>query len=271
MYTWIDVLFDLRYLSDPQAGICPDDKRPDEATVGRAAKTGWHYGFVNRMGVGEAKKFGMRGSYALNAVLHYNFKQDRFADAARQLAAMDGWWTWFGGVNAVWVMYQRVVPGVGAPKPEDTPNSEGSDVAWRHGNKYTACALNRDGHVAVITPRVPNSRQDLVFRTVDTAANFTWLPGEYTCRMRADTYKTGGFQERAAGYDQDPQSPLPQQDRAPWWYYASPRIKNQCKVLYSGGSGMNFHPFDYPENLSAVYRTSHAIWRELPNDPSQRW
>jgi|GEM_PF-1028562 prepilin-type N-terminal cleavage/methylation domain-containing protein len=266
MYTWVDVLFDLRYLSDPQAGVCPSDRRPDEPARARGMRSDWRYGFVRRQGVGEERLFGVRTSYALNVALHFNFKEDRFPDAARQVMAIDGWWSWTGSLNAAWLMRPRVVSG-NPPDPAQWPHSRATMVGWRHGNRFAAETLYRDGHVAVLIPKVPKSQQDLIFRTVDTVNTFVWLPGEYSCRDYNGLYSEGNFPERITDYDTDPASPRSDRKRGMAWYYANYRNSGR-KVV---GPGDNYHPYAFPEHLSAVYRTMRGIWRELPNHPSQRW
>jgi prepilin-type N-terminal cleavage/methylation domain-containing protein/prepilin-type processing-associated H-X9-DG protein len=267
MYTWVDVLFDLKYLSDPQAGICPSDQRPDDLTKMRGQNPTWNFGFVQHMGLGEAKRYGVRTSYALNALMHFNYKGDRFKDAGRQVTAIDGWWSWFGALNATWLMYGRVAPSQ-PPDPTTFPGKGATCVGWRHGAKLTADALYCDGHVAVLTPRVPKSRDDDIFRTVDTGASFVWLPGEYSARDFDGKYAQNSYPERVMQYDSDPESPYTTDHRRmPKFDYAR-QTQSDYKVV---GPGNNWHPFSFPEYLSAAYRTQHAIWRELPNDPTQRW
>jgi prepilin-type N-terminal cleavage/methylation domain-containing protein len=270
MYTWIDVLFDLRYLSDPKAGLCPTDQRPDELAQKIGANAAMQYDFVREMGRGESPKYGTRTSYALSAIMHYNFKEDRFREAARQVYAIDGWWTWFGCLNAAGILSGQVGP---PQDPVNFPlqNGMGSMVGWRHGTKRVAVALYNDTHVAPITPKPPKSRDDIKWRTVDTGASFTWMPGEYTCRSREGAYGDGAQPDRITAYDTDPQAPYQDHKRRPGWKYAvdTGRVK---KILPNAENpDNNYHPFNFPEQLSAVYRTAMGIWRELPNDPSKRY
>ena len=264
MYTWVDVLFDLDYLSDPQAGVCPNDKQADEPAKRRAEDPDWNYLFVRQQGVGDAERPGIRTSYALNAVLHYNFQQDRHRDAARQVMAIEGWWTWTGSVNAAWLMRPRILGS--SADPMQWPHSEATMVAWRHGSKRNAQTLYRDGHVSALTPRVPKTQQELVYETVDTTQTFTWMPGEYAVRFRQSPYNYGNYAGRIPEFDTDPGSPLDGQQRAPAWHYAQYR---GAGLKYIGGDN-NFHPYAFPEYLSAVYRTNRGIWRKLPSDPQQR-
>ncbi|MGH6961271.1 MAG: hypothetical protein ACREE7_12355, partial [Dongiaceae bacterium] len=183
MLTWVDVLFDRDYLGTPKAGLCPTDRRPDEPMErrGRGQAGVWgSYRFVENMGVSEPPKYGVRTSFALNAHMHYNFPQDKHDDGARQVYAIDGWWAWFGCLNAAWLYSPRIT---GAPPDSlNWPNLYGTMVGWRHGKRFGADALFLDGHVTVLTPRIPASLQDLLTRTIDTSTAFTWLPGENPSR-----------------------------------------------------------------------------------------
>lgn len=261
MYTWVDVLFDLDYLSDPQAGVCPNDKRPDEPTRRRAEDPDWNYKFVRQQGVNDTERFGVRTSYALNALMHGNFAEDRFKDASRQVMAIDGWWTWVGCLNAAWLMRPRIL---GSPAdPVTFPHQWASMVGWRHGKRHNAQTLYCDGHVALLTPRVPKSLAELVYDTVDTSTSFTWLPGEYACRYYFRDYKDG----QPPDYE-----PTAYDNLKPAWIIARDTQRGGKPILplgkYEGSN--NTHPYSYPEHLSACYRTERGIWRKLPSDPQQR-
>ena len=184
MLTWVDVLYDMNYLSDPKAGLCPVDQRPDE--VPNIRGEAWQKYFVRTMGIEDQQRNGTRTSYALNLQMHFNFPEDRWKDAARQVYAIDGWWCWFGSLNAAWLMAPRVMSSV--PAPHTFPNAYGTMVGWRHGRDFKAETLYRDGHVAALTPRVPHDLADLFYHTVDTAKSFTWLPGETSTRNPYNRY-----------------------------------------------------------------------------------
>lgn len=188
MLTWVDVLFDEGYLGDVRAGICPVDELPDSPTESRAE--GWDgFWFVDHDMIGmlaEAPRKGVRTSYALSAVMHYNSPNDRHQDSSRQVYAVDGWWTWFGGLNAQWLA------GGCEGVPYNTPNWQATMVGWRHTAEYIANALFCDGHVARIVPYFAGYVQydppDDPDRTVDTTKYFTWLPGERSTRYVDDSY-----------------------------------------------------------------------------------
>jgi prepilin-type N-terminal cleavage/methylation domain-containing protein len=260
MYTWVDVLFDLDYLSDPQAGVCPTDQRPDDVTKRRAAV--WQFQFVRQPGVNDMKRDGVRTSYAMNAQMHFNFLEERYKDAARQVFAMDGWWTWFASLNASWLMRPRVVPG-GAQDPVPVATDHMTMVGWRHGRDYAAETLYRDGHTVPLKPRVPNSAQDVVFRTVDTAVSFTWMPGEYACRDYGWTY---GQNLPQAGM---PPEILALYPKEPTWVAVKRDGRGGKRIGPIGGD--NVAPYAYPDQLSAYYRTDKRIWQKLPADPTRRW
>jgi prepilin-type N-terminal cleavage/methylation domain-containing protein len=262
MLTWVDVLYDLDYLDDPKAAICPTDRRPDEICeylargaggVGRPRK------FVRNMGMGEQERYGVRTSYALNGILHFDFPQDRDADASRQVRAIDGWWTWFGSLNAAYVLAPKI--GINPPpNPLWFPGGfASSHVGWRHRD-YGAQTLYRDGHVRFLKPRIPTSIEDLLWRTVDTTISFTWLPGENPSRNYRDAYNQDpsypyGIQQ----YMQSPDPILPE--------FVTAWNSGGYKLL---GGNNNYHPFGFPEELSAAWRTDNDAWRKLPNDPQGR-
>jgi prepilin-type N-terminal cleavage/methylation domain-containing protein/prepilin-type processing-associated H-X9-DG protein len=168
MLTWIDVLFDNDYLGDWKVGICPSDRYPDEVTEARGEW--WNFRFVRNIGAGEQPRGGVRTSIAINSHMSYNFNQDKFqGQPARQIYAMDGWWTWFGALGAHWLMGPRVGQ---YPPPMNWPHWEANMVGWRHGREYRAMTLFLDGHVSPITPRVPRSLGDLR----DRADGLRFLP-----------------------------------------------------------------------------------------------
>lgn len=259
MLTWVDVLFDNGYLGEWRAGICPTDRRPDEPSERRATggRPDWgnQYQFVENFGIGEAPKFGVRTSYALNAHMHYNFPKDKYADGARQVYAIDGWWTWFGSLNAAWLMAPRVLGA--SPDSLTFPNVYGSMVGWRHGKKFGADALYLDGHADTLIPRIPNSQQELLYSTVDTSKSFTWLPGEASGRYYNKAWGEGEPYENA---------------QAPQWANLKPawlaaRATNSGKNL---GTPEQFHPYAFPDELSAAWKTNNRAWRKLPSRSAQR-
>ncbi len=256
MYSWVDTLFDLDYVGDIKVQICPNDKRPDEAT--RLWGIAWGFRFVNEFMRGEPPKPGVRTSYALNIQMHFNFPRDRFKDAGRQVYAADGWWTWFSSINAAWLMAPRVLNG--QPDPSAFPNQGGTGVGWRHGNDNSANLLFCDGHVASLAPRSTNlaTLQDLWFKTVDTSKQFTWLPGENPSRAKEHRYDQMNYPGRDTNYD----------GRYPSWYF--PRLNNTGGKWVGPQGGDNFHPFAYPEELNAVWRTHNNAWRKLPNAQADR-
>ena len=146
MLNWTDVLFDERYLSDLEAAVCPLDQQPDE--VAEARGQDWSFYFVHHFGMNEPIKRGVRTSYAINALISYNCKEDRYQDASKQILAIDGWWSWFGSLNAQWV-----ASGGNAGAPYDYPHWEGTMIAWRHSFERAAVTAFMDGHVEPIVPQ----------------------------------------------------------------------------------------------------------------------
>ena len=274
MYTWVDVLFDLGYLSDPRAGICPSDRRPDPVTERLAAEDQFNRLFVRVQGANEQPRHGIRTSYALNAQMHFNFAKDRYEDTARQVHAVDGWWTWVGSVNAAWLFADRFYP-YPSPNIQGWPKNGASQTAWRHGADHAANILYCDGHVKLLKPRLPHSKEDLIYHTVDTSQTFTWLPGEsasrgYNVAAAQDTLDKQDYGQIVAGVT--PQSPTWNPD----WRAARPyihpdwvvtQVNRSGKVL--GGSDNRF-PYGMPEELCAAWRTQYRVWRNLPADPQAR-
>jgi prepilin-type processing-associated H-X9-DG protein len=286
MYTAIDVLFDLDYTSDPAVGVCPSDQRPDDVVKVRATSwTSSRYVFTPKQGAGEAFRAGLRSSYTLNAMFHFNYREDRFRDPARQFVLADGWWTWASSVNAAWLYRTRVIPGA-APQPWAFPPGNGStSIGWRHGRDLRAQVLYADGHAAPVAPRVPLTRDDLNWETVDSNQTFSWLPGELSIRAVDQSYGAGipPYPRRATGYDFDPASPLgppgssaDARPRFPAHVYARDARAN-LKIPEGLGTSLNdlknhrnYHPYAYPERLSAYFRSHKGLWSKLPSDPLQR-
>lgn len=248
MLTWTDVLFDEGYLANVEAAFCPDDMRPDD--IARTRGVAWGFSFVDKFGVGEQIKPGVRTSYALNAQLHWNNQRDKFDDAGRQSMAMDGWWTWYGSMNAQWLMGSLYM-GI-TTDPLNTPNWQGTMIGWRHCKTFAANTAYVDGHVAVLFPKRPYSIGDLRDRTVDTVDSFTWLPGEKGGRFDFDPYRGEVLGWRA---------PVP---RVPAW------TRYNTKILKFSDGREQAVPQDYPEELNPNWRTDNDAWRELPNENQDR-
>jgi prepilin-type processing-associated H-X9-DG protein len=244
MLTWTDLLYDKGYLPSTRDQLCPVDEHPDMPAELRAYE--WRFYFVDYFGVNEPVKRGVRTSYALNAIMSYNFSQDKFEDASRQVYAMDGWWTWHANLNAAWALFEQVT-GDPPPSPLLWPHWEGTLHGWRHGSDLSANILYLDGHVALLTPNVPEDPNDLLTETIDTMESFTWLPGERDIRFDFDTYEG-----EVAEY----------QGLRP--YFTNP---DEGTYKYVDGLLM---PIDYPEELNCAWRTVNQAWLRLPNDPRDR-
>ncbi len=264
LYSWPDTLFDMGYLGNDEAQVCPSDLHPDEMTIRHITESGVDYRYVDRFYYGDDPKVGLRTSYAINAHMHFNFYADRFKDPARQVFAADGWWSWFGALNASWIMYP-VVTGSAAPADSwNWPARGGSNVGWRHGSERTALIVFRDGHIISLTPKATglSTAQDLLYETVDTARQFTWLPGESPARDYRTAYGFGA----GAG---NPHKIVDYVGRKP----ASVKVRDTGvggKFIAGATSEDNLHPYAYPEELNAVWRTINRVWRKLPAEPSER-
>lgn len=249
MLTWIDVLFDTGYLGEERVGLCPADQRPDGPPESRGRA--WDIYFKDKFRVDEALKPGVRHSYAINAQMHWNHPRDKYADSARQVYAMEGWWTWFGSVNAYWLMLEKAL-GRSRP-PESIPHWQGTMVGWRHGRDFGANTLYVDSHVALLRPKRPTTVRELK-KTVDTVRTMSWLPAEISIRMDSDKYN-GEIEEWRL---QDP--PL-----YPAWNLFSVGGGNTKEI-----AGDQRVPQNYPEELSANHRTANKLWKKLPNEQSGR-
>ncbi|QOJ15345.1 MAG: prepilin-type N-terminal cleavage/methylation domain-containing protein [Planctomycetia bacterium] len=266
MLTWVDVLFDNGYLSDPKAGVCPSDQRPDSPMQkrGQGGVSGWAnaYRFVENFGVNESPKFGTRTSYGLSQIMHYQFPKDLHGDAARQVYAADGWWSWIGSVNAAWVMAPRVLGY--QPDIVQFINPVAGMVGWRHGKTFGANFLYRDGHVAVVTPRPPRNQNELYFETVNTTQTFLWRPGESGVRDKVEPWGFGVYERQNTA------------DIAEWRDPSSPWNKPPGRrLLENPGLGKllgpdHWHPYSFPDELSPAWKTNNNAWRKLPNRSAQR-
>lgn len=236
LYTWLDGLFELGNLGDIKTAICPSDRRDegDEPMAARGAS--WNFNFVDNFGVGERVRPGVRTSYAQNIIsVGWNWQADKYSDASHQIWAMDGWWTWLGNSNAMWLMRKEAFGQFSDPVA--FPNWQGTMHGWRHGKNFSANVLFLDGHVGLVTPRRPAGLDDFRTRTVDTLNAFTWLPGETSDRMDVSPYGAGAFTEW--------------RDRMPSF------------------TGFQF-PRTLPRELDLVWRTNNRKWSKLPNNPLER-
>jgi len=239
MLTWVDLLFDVDALGDFKAGICPNDKRPDE--LAEAKGWIWRFVFVENMGVGEKAKRGVRTSYAINAQMHWNNPRDKFVDASRQMYAIDAFWSWIGSISAYHVVHYVQKGWI----PDwNLPNWQ-TGVSWRHGHDFGANVLYRDEHVSLLRPNLsadldiddPNGLET----AVDTVNTFTWLPGERTDRYDSTPYE--GLIEEYHG-------------RLPAWQMEGGR-QNYEGTEYAAG---------FPWELDCRERAHRNAWRKLPND-----
>lgn len=271
MYTWVDALFDLDFVGDFKAGLCPTDSRPDEVMETRGLA--WNYRFSdNTVGDIGARKPGVRTSFALNEKMHGNFKGDRFEkDPSKQVFAIDGWWSWFHSLNAAWVFAVTQGGGAGGnADPMNYPELWGTMVGWRHGGgKYQANALFDDGHVGLITPRPPLSAADPILPTrrrdgTDTLKYFAWLPAERSCELRPSQYRGDIDEYRLA-------NKMPDFFRAGASNAALPAGVTPITGRWIGAvGGDNVVPLGYPLELSPLYRTQTRTWKKIASAPGQR-
>jgi len=239
MYTWVDVLFDKGFLGDWHAGLCPSDEWPDIPAEARGEA--WGFKFNEEAGLRRPQRWGVRTGYALNLYMHYNHKKDRHPDGARQVFAIDGWWSWFGGLNAQWLA------SGGQGNPVDVPHWQGTMVGWRHSFDYSANALFNDGHVGRIAPDFGGYRPGDPIgdpdKTVDTVKAFVWLPGERATRI---DYPAGSASYRGQVEE---------------WQGRSPEHVRQDYR----------QPADYPwDELDVNTKTEAENWTKLPGNERMR-
>jgi prepilin-type processing-associated H-X9-DG protein len=241
-----------------EAGVCPSDNRPDD--LPRARGTSWGFTFVDKFGVDQALRPGVRGSYALNALMNYNNAGDKFEDGARQIFALDGWWSWCGDYNAAWLMRSVVFGQTVDPL---WPHWEATMVGWRHPRENIANALFLDGHVSPLRPRRPRSLPEIYSRTTDTARAFTWLPGEHPLRYDWEPYQRDPESGRPASYPGEIED---------YFTRVPARVSGNTKAIRwgSGDGGVDWMPEDFPEELSCNWRTAFHRWRYFPSDPADR-
>lgn len=267
MYTWCDTLFDMGYLGTPDAQMCPADLHPDEATSIRCApgQAYERFKWVKIPGTNETPHRGVRSSFALNVLMHGNFPQDRHKDTARQVYAADGWWTWFGSINAAWALQSMIGYNRG---PNELPNNGGTGIGWRHGRERGAQFLMCDGHVANVVPITTgiSSLLTLCNETVNTTRYFSWLPGECASRFKYDPYATGATIPPSHPMPPDVQDPTAK----PAWAKARLAPHTGGKSYVTGTDTDNWMPFGYPDELNAVWRTKNKAWEKLPNTQAER-
>ncbi|MBP7748354.1 MAG: prepilin-type N-terminal cleavage/methylation domain-containing protein [Phycisphaerae bacterium] len=251
MLTWVDGLYDLDYLGNNDLTFCPTDMRPDEAMKLRGEA--WDFWSVNRFGVGETPKRGVRTSYALNITLRYGWPQDLFKDASRQVMAADGWWNWMGNLSADWLCAPRFRQNWSIVQQ----NWESNMVGYRHGKDYRANILYRDKHVGWIKPRFyGNIRDWQINYAIDTVKTFCWLPGEKQNRLDNEKYR--GLVD---AWDRDPNLwPGCNPDHGQWTWKAAPGRSNDLELEYRSG-GANAYGRYNP--------ITGGEWRKLPN-PANR-
>ena len=267
LFSWCDTLFDMGFMGNPDAQICPDDQRPDELVQLKTSPIGgYNYLFVKQMGVGETPKGGIRTSYTLNTIMHHGFREDMWKSPANQIYAADGWWTWFSSANAAWLFFPKVAHGQTAPP--SFPSDGGTAIAWRHGTERSAQFVFRDGHVASYVPKSTgvSSRDDVKYKTFDTTSTFAWLPGEFPSRGRYDPYVPGN-----SAYSGGVEAWSNPQGLEGLLYPKCAKVK---MARYAGAKVLanleNFHPYAYPEELNSAWRTLNKAWRNLPNDQAGR-
>jgi len=233
-------LYELGDVGAREAQTCPS--RPEREEQGVRRGEAWGFSYVDRFGVNADRKWGVWTSYSINMVIARNFKEDRYPDTARQIMAVDGTWTWFGGFNAIWAMGPRVGT-IGSPVdfPTWVP-----PPAWRHGRQRGTSVAYMDGHVSFVVPKVPKDRLQLRHPSgiLDMMKSFTWLPGEPWQRTCYQYYTNNGEIKD----------------------YAS----RKPMLSVDGTDGGNRLPATLHEDMYVSGRTLKRGWSKLPADPAVR-
>jgi prepilin-type processing-associated H-X9-DG protein len=193
--------------------------------------------------------------------MHFNFPKDRYEEGlARQVYAADGWWPWFGSLSASWFLdTQRG----GTKNSNSWPTTESNMVAWRHGPRFASDALFLDGHVAPIYPRQVTDFQELYAKSVDTIKSFSWLPAEHTGRSCDSAYVMADWS--IPEYRNRLPNHVTERDVKPG------DQKGGVKWIGQNMPGNdNYHPYNFPDELSALWRTQRNAWTKLPSNPNSR-
>mgnify|MGYP000738481608 CR=1 FL=1 len=267
MYTWLDVLYELDYVGSIDIQRCPSRVPNEPAMVARGQN--WGFRYTERFGVGEQPKWGVRTSYAINALLTRSWSIDMSSDAARQVVVLDGFWNWFGNMSAHWSMAPFVL-GYTLAFNQTFATWQGAMIGFRHGNDLTAMTLFMDSHVAPVTPRRPRNiteYRDFLKtsypKMIDTAKVYSWLPGESTRRL--DVWYYGSNLEGEVAEWQangsDPRWPAFSDRTIPGWY----RPNNHEESAVNA-----YVPAYYPADLAPAWRTAKLLWSKLPPDPRHR-
>jgi hypothetical protein len=204
--------------------------------------------------------------------MHNQFRKDLHPDAGRQVYSADGWWTW--SVNLI---AGAVVSG---EDPTEWPNEYSGQIAWRHGkNKNAAHVLYRDSHVAPIIPRRGGGSDfNPAADTVDTVESFMWLPGESPGRNPFSPYSKAVLGERTwnrgikefsgkKAKGTFPEYKTAAEDGRAINITSNPGSYNPSGELPVDESlgPQNYHPSNFPLELSALYRSVERLWVRLPN------
>ncbi len=241
MLTWVDVLYDMDYTGLVDISFCPTDKRPDPPCKERGIR--WDFNFVDKFGLSREKRPGVRTSYALNALFNFNWPEDRHPSASRQVFAIDGNWAWTGNLSTQWQLYHKIY---GSTPDIFTPNWQGAMCSWRHGKHYGANVLFADSHVSLVQPRMPKGHMDFRFSLVNTAAVFTWLPGETGSRLCDGEYR----------------------GQIPEWRGRTPVFTERPGA--TGEYPYDWYPKSFPLRLNCNYRSRNELWKKFPNDKNER-
>lgn len=171
MTTWIDVLFQRRYMQDLNAGYCAKDRRPDNMNFARGDWWGFNYPQTG------GTKAGVDYSYGISVIMsQYRNKRggldcsvDKFE--SRRVMAADGWWSYLHGFGIGGILSNRV----------QEPFWGANMVGWRHGSNQLLAAnfLFVDGSVRSSRFNLNDRYADGTLRGTSTSDKFFWRANEH--------------------------------------------------------------------------------------------
>lgn len=167
--TWVDVLFQRRYMQDLNLGYCPKDTQTDSMMHQRGKA--WGYDHPNG-------KPGVDYSYAISCVMATYQGKTKSQDCkvesleSYRVLATDGWWSFLQNLGA---------PGLDGGQV-GTGGWWANTMGWRHGtNRLLASnVLYADGSTRVLRLNVNDRYSDnSMIRGLQTKTNFLWRGNEH--------------------------------------------------------------------------------------------
>jgi type II secretory pathway pseudopilin PulG len=208
-YTWVDVLIQGRYFTNPAGAYCPDDQRPDALNQARGAAQRAYYP-ANKNINGMDYSYGISGllaagSWAWQPGANYDGRRRQFvdpdSDASRRLLASDGNWSSIYNFSG-----QALRSGIW-----NDPTWYANTIAYRH--THAANILLQSGAVVPVTYQVAAAVP------VDTTEYYLWYPGEPIDVGPDNQWHDNFFPYIAApNYQSNPPGKTIPNEVVPYWY-----------------------------------------------------